>query len=173
EYALPYLRKIKEKYKEKVRFKVIGDGLYKNEELGIQGISWSKENELKELSDIDIGIMPLPNDEWAKGKCGLKGLQYMGLMIPTIMSPVGVNTEIIENGVDGFLAEEDHEWKEKLEKLIENPELREKMGKNAREKVNKKYSFDAQKKNYLNYFNELLNSNNKNEETKKVKKQEE
>src|SRR5690606_2468378 len=89
QYAVPALLKLKKKYGDAIRMKVIGDGKYKHEELGIQGIPWIKKDELKELSEIDIGIMPLPNDEWSKGKCGLKGLQYMALGIATIMSPVG------------------------------------------------------------------------------------
>ena len=71
EYALNFLRKLKNKYGEKISIKVIGDESYNNPELGIRGSAWNKENELKDLSSFDIGIMPLPDDEWAKGKCGL------------------------------------------------------------------------------------------------------
>ena len=82
-----------------------------------------------ELSSFDIGIMPLPDDEWAKGKCGLKGLSYMACEIPTIMSPVGVNTEIIKHGENGFLASTTDEWVHCLSQLINDIQLREKMGK--------------------------------------------
>lgn len=159
EYAIPFLKKIQEKYNHQIEFKVIGDGNYKNKDLGIFGLPWKKDTELEDLSSFDIGIMPLPNDEWAKGKCGLKGLQYMALEIPTIMSPVGVNSEIIHDGVNGFLADSVDEWVEKLSSLIESEEKRILMGKAARQTVVEKFSVESEKNNYLKYFNELTSSN--------------
>lgn len=155
EYALPFLKKIKSKYKKKVQIKVIGDGNYENLDLEIKGINWNKNDEIKELSTFDIGIMPLPNDEWAKGKCGLKGLQYMALEIPTLMSPVGVNKEIIEDGVNGFLPKDNDDWFNKISLLIEDGELRDKLGKNGRKTVIEKYSVKAWKDKYLQHFNDL------------------
>lgn len=156
EYAIPFLTQLKNKYGNKISFKVIGDGSYRNEALGITGIAWNKEDEIKELSSFDIGIMPLPHDEWAKGKCGLKGLQYMALEIPTVMSPVGVNMEIIKDGTNGFLAETTDEWVEKVSLLLESEELRHKIGKEGRKTVVEKYSIESQKKNYLNHFNNII-----------------
>jgi glycosyltransferase involved in cell wall biosynthesis len=156
EFAVPFLKKLKQKYGDKIYFKVIGDSSYKNTELGITGITWNKENEIKELSTFDIGIMPLPDDEWAKGKCGLKGLQYMALEIPCIMSPVGVNCEIISDGINGYLAKNNKEWVEKISLLIENNELRKQIGVHARKTVEEKYSVESQKEKYLNLFKQLL-----------------
>ena len=156
EYALSFLKKLKDKYDDKIFFKVIGDETYHNAELGINGIAWNKENEIKELSSFDIGIMPLPDDEWAKGKCGLKGLQYMALEIPCVMSPVGVNCEIISDGINGFLAGKEEEWVEKISLLIDNPELRKKIGAEARKTVEEKYSVNSQKEKYLCLMKELL-----------------
>lgn len=110
ESAVPVLKKIKNKYGSGVFFKVVGDESYKNDELNIAGIPWSPERELSELQLFDIGIMPLPDDEWAKGKCGLKGLAYMSVETSPVMSPVGVNSEIIRNGQNGFLAATDEDW---------------------------------------------------------------
>lgn len=157
EYALNILSKLQNKYPNKLEFKVIGDANYLNKELGIKGLGWNKNTEIDDLSCFDIGIMPLPDDEWAKGKCGLKGLQYMALEIPTVMSPVGVNTEIIQDGVNGFLAATEDVWIEKLSLLIESSELREKIGKAGRKTVVEKYSVEANKQKYLYVFNSLLN----------------
>lgn len=156
-HSLPALYEIKKKYGDKVYFKVIGDGSYRNDELNIKGLPWKKDTEVYDLSEIDIGIMPLPNDEWTKGKCGLKGLQYMALGIPTIMSPVGVNSEIIKDGINGFLAGDPEEWVAKLSMLIESEQLRIKLGMAGSETVENMYSVNANRELYLKYFNELLN----------------
>ncbi len=153
--AIPPLRRIKDKYGDKVKFKIIGDANYYCKELETQGVAWVASTELKDLSEIDIGVMPLPDDEWAKGKCGLKGLQYMALGIPTLMSPVGVNSEIIQHGVNGYLPASEDEWVEDISKLIESKECRVKIGNAGRDTVVNKYSVEAWKGKYLEYFNRL------------------
>ena len=91
----------------------------------ISGIKW--ENEKVELfNSFDIGIMPIPDNEWSKGKCGMKGLLYMSVGIPTVMSGIGMNKKIIKNGKNGFLANSPSEWVDLLSKLIENQDLRKK-----------------------------------------------
>lgn len=149
EMAIPVLERIKEKYGDKVQFKVIGEPGYRNEKLGVQSVGWSSESEVSELDTIDIGIMPLPDDEWAKGKCGLKGLTYMALEIPTLMSAVGVNTEIIEHGMNGFLFSDDDTFYDLLVELLEDAELRKKLGTNGRQTVIGKYSVLANRQKYL------------------------
>jgi glycosyltransferase involved in cell wall biosynthesis len=156
EKAISFLKKLKEKYGDKIFFKVMGDATYVNQELDIKGISWSSDTEVNTLQSFDIGIMPLPDDEWVKGKCGLKGLSYMALEVPTVMSSVGVNPEIISDGINGFLAAGDDEWIDKLSLLIDSFELRQKLGKAGRDTVVNHYSFQSQKNNYLQNFNELL-----------------
>ncbi len=158
EQAVPFLKKLKLAFNDSIYFKVIGDPQYSNEALGIQGTKWTLDDEIEQLSEIDIGIMPLPNDEWAKGKCGLKGLQYMALEIPCIMSPVGVNTEIITDGVNGFLANSEEEWISKIAMLIRDSELRTKIGAAARKTVEEKYSVASQKEKYLKKLLDLNNN---------------
>ena len=149
------LNLIKKKYGDKVYFKVIGSADYHNAELDIRGLPWRKETEIKDLQKIDIGIMPLPDDEWSKGKCGLKGLQYMALGIPTVMSPVGVNKKIIYDGENGLLASGTNEWVDKLSILIDSKELRETIGREGRNTVVSKFSVEANKNLYLKYFNKV------------------
>ena len=156
EYVLDALKMVKEKYRNKVYFKVIGDGSYECTELSLKGISWNKETELDDLSEIDIGIMPLPDDEWTRGKCGLKGLQYMGLGIPCIMSPVGVNKEIISDGENGFIAKSSLDWVNKISSLIEDHQLRIDMGLKGRKTVEENYSVAVTKESYLKHFNDLV-----------------
>jgi glycosyltransferase involved in cell wall biosynthesis len=154
--AVPVLQKLMKKFPERLSVKLISDVNYTGNEIEVNFCKWNKESETKDLSEIDIGIMPLPDDEWARGKCGFKGLQYMSFEIPTILSPVGVNTEIIQDGENGYLASTETEWIDKLSALIESPELRERIGKNGRKTVEERYSYNAWKGKYLEYFEELL-----------------
>jgi len=153
--AIPFLIKLKEKYGDKISFRIIGDANYYCHELNTQALAWNEATEVADLSAIYIGIMPLPDDKWSKGKCGFKGLQYMSLEIPSIMSPVGVNTEIIEDGINGFLADSEQEWIDKISLLIESKELREKLGKAGRETVVARYSVAANKQKYLDLLSSL------------------
>jgi len=116
-------------------------------------LPWNKDTEIEDLSEIEIGIMPLPDNDWAKGKCGLKGLQYMALGIATIMSPAGVNNDIINNERNGFLASNEQEWFEKLSTLIENRELSKTIGQNGRQTVVDRYSVEANLSKYLSVLN--------------------
>ncbi len=115
-------------------------------------IPWNPVTEIKDLAQLDIGLMPLPEDEWTKGKCGLKALQYMALEIPAIVSPVGVNTEIIEHGREGYLCKNPSEWEQQLGLLIADHKLREEMGKSGRQVVRERYSIDAQSSRFASLF---------------------
>jgi len=135
--------------------KIIG-GTYNPIGIHTNNIKWSLDTELAEMSEFDIGIMPLPDDEWAKGKCGLKILQYMAMGIPCVASPVGVNTEIIQDGVNGFLAKDEKEWIEKLTLLIENPELRQRLGRAGRKTVEERYSLKVWAPRYVEIIKKVV-----------------
>jgi glycosyltransferase involved in cell wall biosynthesis len=156
EQMLHIYKAIKDKYGDRVYFKVIGDGTFKSSDPDIQGIPWRKETELEDLSEIDIGLMPLSDDEWTKGKCALKGLQYMALGIPTIMSPVGVNNDVVRHGENGMLASTDEEWIDAISTLVEDARLRNRMGRKGRQTVVEDYSVHANKGKYLEYLTNLI-----------------
>jgi glycosyltransferase involved in cell wall biosynthesis len=118
----------------------------------LEFVKWKKETEINDLKSFSIGIMPLVKDQWSEGKCGFKGLQYMSLGIPTIMSPVGVNTEIIEHGKNGIIASNDEDWSQALEMLIVNAEFRKQIGRNGKLTISERYSVISQKKQYLDFF---------------------
>ncbi len=111
---------------------------------GFRFLKWSEEAEVESLRTFDIGVMPLADDAWSRGKCGSKALLYMAMGIPPVCSPVGVNTEIIRDGENGFLASSPAQWIEKIRLLLENSELRRKMGQEARRTVEEKYSVQSQ-----------------------------
>ena len=109
--------------------------------------------EIKDLSRFDIGIMPVPEIPWAKGKVGFKAIQYGALGIPSVVSNVGSSSDVVRNGITGYVVENNaNEWCKYLIKLIENKELREKFGKAALGRILERYSTDAQSKNYINLF---------------------
>ncbi len=152
QHALPALKIIKEKYGERVCFKLIGDGKYRNEDLALQGVAWSRNTEWSELSALDIGIMPLPDDEWTQGKCGLKALVYMSMALPCVLSPVGVNRQIVDDDVNGLWASTTEEWVTQLSRLVEDVELRYRLGAAGRVSVLENYSVAAWQQTYADYF---------------------
>jgi len=113
---------------------------------------WQETTEIEDLLNIDIGVMPLPDDDWAQGKCGFKALQYMALKIPAVVSPVGVNTTILRHDVEGFHASTQQEWLTLLKELITNPAKRKSMGEKGRERVIHHYSVVANTGNFLDLF---------------------
>jgi glycosyltransferase involved in cell wall biosynthesis len=115
-------------------------------------IKWNIDSEIKDLATISIGVMPLVQDIWSEGKCGFKGLQYMALGIPSLMSPVGVNNQIIDHGVNGFLLTTEEEWKNCLEELLKNATLRKEIGLRGKQTILERYSVLANQDKYLNLF---------------------
>ena len=109
-------------------------------QIGFVWREWSAATEIEETKKFDIGIMPLPDDEWARGKCAMKALIYMSLGIPPVCSDVGVNGEVVAHNRNGFLAKTPEEWLTALTTLIDNRELRYKLGDNARQTVVDHYS---------------------------------
>jgi glycosyltransferase involved in cell wall biosynthesis len=107
--------------------------------LPMESIPWSEETEVQSIGTLDVGVMPMADAPFERGKCGYKLIQYMGCGLPVIASPVGVNSDIVEPGVNGFLARTPDEWRSALARVVADPELRRSMGRAGRAKVERSY----------------------------------
>jgi glycosyltransferase involved in cell wall biosynthesis len=146
---LPALRRVQERCKTAVRFKFIGVPDFKPDALDAEVVAWRESTEVDELRALDIGLMPAPDDQWARGKCGCKGLQYMALGIPAVMSPVGVAKQIATEGQTGFLPATADAWVDTLCRLVEDSTLRRRVGEAGRAVAREKYSVRAWREQLL------------------------
>jgi len=119
---------------------IICDTFIEAKGIRIKKIPWSYEREIDDLMALDIGVMPLFDDLWSRGKCGFKIIQYLGVGVPAVCTPVGINRDVVEDGVNGLWAVTKDEWIERLSMLIENSSLRVKMGKEGRKKIMDQYT---------------------------------
>lgn len=133
----PALRRVREK--QEFELHVIGAKV-DIEGLAVRCLPWRAETEPDDLRALDVGLMPLPDDEWSQGKCGMKALQYMALGITPVVSPVGVNTTIIRDGVNGFHARTEDEWIDRIALLLESESLQRSLGQEARKTVEESFS---------------------------------
>jgi glycosyltransferase involved in cell wall biosynthesis len=140
---LPLLRELAQS--RGVRIRVVGAGPMAQGEAfpGLDLVEWSEAREVEDVRAMDIGIMPLPDDIWARGKCGYKLVQYMACALPVVASPVGVNSEIVTPGGNGFLATGEAEWRDSLLRLIDDPALRRQFGAAGRRRVEQSYSLEV------------------------------
>ncbi len=132
-----------------IKFLVICNAIYKNSNIEVENIAWSAEHEYEDLRIIDIGLYPLEKEEWVLGKSGNKALAYMNLGIPCIATNYGTNQVVIENGENGFLADNASDWEKYLLQLIDDIELRKSIGTKARQSVEAKYSVQKNTQTYL------------------------
>jgi glycosyltransferase involved in cell wall biosynthesis len=147
---LPVLQKLQEKID--FTFAVIADKDPKLPLKKYRFIPWRKDTEIQDLLTIHIGVMPLYNNPIEKGKCGFKAIQYMALGIPALVSPVGVNSEIVNDAEDGFVCRNNEEWENCLTQLLQSTEKRIKMGAAAKYKIEAKYSVLASKDLFTSLF---------------------
>lgn len=133
-------------------FHVICDVAPKWNLKSLRFVKWSKEAEIEDLLNFNVGVMPLPDDVWAKGKCGFKALQYMALGIPAVVSDVGVNAEIVDHDVNGCVCRTLEDWKIYLTKLMSEPEYLKRLSSRTREKISSKYSVESNTGNFLALF---------------------
>ncbi len=117
-----------------LRLKIVCDVFFDCENITVDKKQWSAEEEVEDLKSFDIGLMPLMDDPWSHGKCGLKILQCLAVGVPVVCSPVGINKEIVEDGVHGLWASTPEEWIKKIEILINDHNLRKRMGIEGRKR---------------------------------------
>lgn len=149
------LYRLYQKYGERVRFRFIGAPHYRPP-FPAEVLPWQASTEIADVAAIDIGLMPLPDNDWSRGKCSFKALLYMAMEIPPVVSPVGMNCEVVQDGINGLYASTEDEWVEKISLLIENPQLRREMGVKARETVIEKYSVRANASKYIAAFQKVF-----------------
>lgn len=115
-------------------------------------LPWCKDTEIADLLGFHIGLMPLEDDQWAQGKCAFKALQYMALGIPALVSPVGMNTEVVQDEYNGYICATTADWEARLRQLLATPALRQQLGHNAHDTVEARYSVHANTPNFLGLF---------------------
>lgn len=138
------------------RLRIVGGGLASPPHPLVENLPWTESGEIKLIQSMDIGIMPLSAGPWSSGKCGYKLIQYMACGLPVIASPVGVNTDIVEDGVNGFLADSEQAWRVALARLLSDEDLRTRMGRAGRKKVESSYSLEVQAPHVVRLLREAL-----------------
>ncbi len=134
---------------------IICDTFIDTKDITLRRIPWSYEREIDDLMSLDIGLMPLFDDLWSKGKCGFKIIQYLGVGVPAVCTPVGINRDVVHDGVHGLWANTKDEWIEKLSTLIENASLREKMGGEGRRKIMDAYTVQVCAPKLIEWIKEM------------------
>jgi glycosyltransferase involved in cell wall biosynthesis len=138
----PVFRKLAERRKFVLRISGTAD-LVRIPGVEVDNTPWMLEREVELFNTCDIGVYPLPDDDWSKGKCGFKAIQFMACGVPVVSSAVGVNCEIIEDGRNGFLASTEDEWLEKLERLLSDAALRLRLADAGRRTIAERYSLEV------------------------------
>lgn len=142
----------------KVRLLVIANKEYKMKDVPTEFIPWSAETEVQDLHHFDIGLYPIPANEWSLGKSSLKALTYMAIAIPFVATAYGTNYRVMQQGVQGFMALSEEEWTESIIRLIDDADLRKRMGKAGRKTVEEQYSVKANFSKYLQVFKTVIST---------------
>src|SRR5437660_586609 len=159
--GLPYLRHIQpalQRLSEMfpgLKLKVVSDKPLQLDRVQVENDPWRLETEQANLASFDIGIMPLWDSVWTRGKCGYKILQYMGVGTAVVASDVGVNSQIITHGENGFIARTQEDWVKTISSLIENAEQRRTFGIRGRELIEKRYSLEGFTRGYVKLLREV------------------
>jgi len=146
-----------------LRLKIVCDTFFECGQMEVIKKRWSSEDEVQDLQSFDIGLMPLVDDPWSWGKCGLKIVQYQGVGVPVVCTPVGINRDLVKDGENGFWAKTPDEWIQKLSSLIESRELRMRMGIKGRQKVEEFFSLNNCAPKIYNILRDVKECKRKNQ----------
>ena len=125
------------------KLRVIGNFEYELPGVDLEVLQWGASVEIEQLQRIDIGVYPLPFDDWVGGKSGLKAIQYMMMGLPCVATDVGTTPLIIRHDDNGLLVRTEEDWVRELERLLDDPDLRRRLGEQARRDAVAKYSVNA------------------------------
>ncbi|MDP3964642.1 MAG: glycosyltransferase family 4 protein [bacterium] len=140
----PVFQQLHDRYPGRLYLKVISDGRFATKSgLECLNVPWSEKTEIAEMGEFDIGLMPLADTQWARGKCAFKAIQYMALGIVPAVSPIGANTQVVTNGQNGMWANSQAEWVAAISRLIQDPDYRNLMGQAARERALSQYTLNT------------------------------
>jgi glycosyltransferase involved in cell wall biosynthesis len=151
----PALKKVAADNPGSVRFRFFGFPEYQPDLPDCLSLPFRLETELEDLAGIDIGLMPLPDTEWTRGKCAFKAIQYMAIGAATVASPVGITTDLIQHGVNGMLASSEEEWCLCLNALLQHEELRGTLASAARRTIEESYSLQVWGPRVVTLFEEM------------------
>jgi glycosyltransferase involved in cell wall biosynthesis len=151
----PALKRISDTYRERVQFRFFGSPDYKLAVSNFKSFPFNVTTEISDLQSFDLGIMPLPDTEWTRGKCAFKAIQYMATGAVTVASPVGMTTELVRDDVNGLLASSSEDWFHALNRLLLDRELRQRLSINARKTIENSYSLDVWGPRMVSLFDQL------------------
>ncbi len=154
----PAFKKLNRKYKN-VKLKIVCDGFFDLSNVEVIKKIWRPEDVEEDLKSFDVGVMPITDDLWTRGKCGLKVVQYLAAGVPAVVSPVGLNRDLAIPGKTGLWAEDIDDWTDKISELVDHPDKRMKMGLAGRKLVEKEYSLQAQAPRYLAILRKITGGN--------------
>jgi glycosyltransferase involved in cell wall biosynthesis len=154
----PVLRDIARVHRGRVRFRFFGASEYNLDVPDFRSLPFSLDRELQHLHSLDIGLMPMPDTEWTRGKCAFKAIQYMATGVATVASPVGITPDVIQNNVSGILANSNNEWFQALDRLISDAGLRERVAIAARHRIEQLYSLQVWGPRLISLFDTLVSS---------------
>lgn len=154
----PALRKLADARRGKVAFRFYGYPGYEPDLPNVQSLPFRLDTEIEDLHSLDIGLMPVPDTEWGRGKCAFKAIQYMASGVATVASPVGITPDIIQHNVNGFLADSNDAWFSALKVLVDERDVRLRLGQAARRTIEASYSLKVWGPKLAELFQQLLTS---------------